>query len=347
MHQQELDFLVAKLLSGITYFKVDEERYRIIPCTPEQRLLAEHIAMEASDKLSYDQLLSEEDAKEYLQNMGIWTKQDEENYENSEKLLEDLKIKLYKHLFNHKAQKTLRGQISGVKRALFQGLMKSLTIAQMTLEWHRTNIKNQFLTAICIRNSKDEPAYNEGDFWDKDGYIMQKGINAKEADLINASQMREIARTEPWRSYWSVGQENVFGVSASHLGDRQKQIIMYAKMYDNAYQNPECPPDEVIEDDDMFDGWMLSEKKDREKDKKKKNIDKITGQKGDEIFVVADTKVEADEIVGINENSEKMRVRDRLRQVKSADAPVEEMQLKDVKMQLRRQMTEQVKGSRK
>ena len=164
MHQQELDFLVAKLLSGIVYFKVDGERHKIIPATAEQKLLAEHIATEASDRLAYDQLLSEEDANEYLNNMGIWTQEDEANYENSEKLLEDLKIKLYKNLFNHKAQKTLRSQISGVKQALFQGLIKKHSIAQMTLEWHRTNIRNQFLTAICIRNSKNESVYNEEDF---------------------------------------------------------------------------------------------------------------------------------------------------------------------------------------
>ena len=113
---------------------------------------------------------------------------------------------------------------------------------------------------------------------------------------------------------------------------------MYSKMYDNAYQNPDCPPDEVIEDDDMFDGWMISERREREKNKKKKNLDKVTDQKGDEIFVMADSPEDADDIVDVNDYSEKMRLRDRMRQIKASEDMIEELDLRDVQMMLNRQL---------
>jgi len=338
MKQQERDFLVAKLLSGIIYFKVKGDRYKIVPPTAEQKLLAEYISMEASSKLSFQQLLSEEDAEAYLSRMGIWTEEDEKNYEQSEDMVEDLKVALFKNQYNTAAQKTIRSQLAGVKGALLTALSKKLSIAHMTLENHRRNIKNQFLVAICSLDSDGSHVYGEKEFWDSDSYLMQRAYAAWEEDIITPDQLREIARTEPWRSCWSVGQESIFSMPPASLSEKQKQAIMYSKMYDNAYQNPDCPPDEVIEDDDMFDGWMISERREREKNKKKKNLDKVTDQKGDEIFVMADSPEDADDIVDVNDYSEKMRLRDRMRQIKASEDMIEELDLRDVQMMLNRQL---------
>ena len=72
MEVHEREHLVAKLLSGITFFTFNKKRYKIINPTPEQLLLASEISLENSVGVSFMQLLSEKEAKEYLNDKKIW-----------------------------------------------------------------------------------------------------------------------------------------------------------------------------------------------------------------------------------------------------------------------------------
>ena len=139
-------------------------------------------------------------------------------------------------------------------------------------------------------------------------------------------------------------QDQAVIIPSSHLNQFQRGMVAICKMYDNAAQHPDCPDDEVIDDDDMFDGWMIFENRKREKEKKKKRIDEIADQKGDELFVVAETHAEGQEIYSVNDDNEKMRLKGRFNQIRSSEAPIDEADLIDVKLDLRRQMIEQTKG---
>jgi hypothetical protein len=113
-------------------------------------------------------------------------------------------------------------------------------------------------------------------------------------------------------------------------------------MYDNARQSPEVPPDEVFEDDDAFDGWMAVQRKEAEKNRAKNNADKITGQKGDEIFMVT-SKDDRDKVYDLNDYSERMSIKKKLTEVRSAGGEeIREAQLSDVKMRLQKELAEMV-----
>ena len=73
MEKSEREYYVAKLLSGSTYFTVGRNRYKIVNPNPDQVLLAEEIAKEAVQQPAFRQLLTEEEATEYLHEKGIWT----------------------------------------------------------------------------------------------------------------------------------------------------------------------------------------------------------------------------------------------------------------------------------
>ena len=360
MEAHERERIVAKLLSGITFFTFKEKRYKIINPTPEQLLLAEEIALEDSLSLSFKQLLSEEEAKQYLHNKKIWTYDDEKALKAAEKNLEDLKEALYKSLYNKNAQDAVRKKIKGTKKAMTEAMGRKYSISPMTLEYHRRSIKNQFLCAVCTFDEDNKQMYNTKDFGVTDSTLMERAYEARENDVITHEDMRDVARNEPWRSYWMVSKQNLFGnpmlnlfgptqseaviIPSSHLNAYQRGMVAICKMYDNAAQHPDCPDDEVIDDHDMFDGWMIFENRKSEKDKKKKRLDEIADQKGDELFFMAETKQEAREIHGVNDETEKMRLERRFDQIRRSEGVLDETDLVDVKMSLRNQMMEQVKG---
>ena len=171
-------------------------------------------------------------------------------------------------------------------------------------------------------------------------------ITAEHA-LINV--LREIVRTDPWRSYWgSAPKHNIFGSTSKELNLIQRSAVLFAKMYENVYQNPDCPPDDVFEDDDMFDGWMIKERIKREKDKDKKAVDNMAGNaKGGEVFLVAENRSDADKIFAVNAQTERMKIRGREQELNAQRGDFKlEKDLRDVKMDLRNQLHSKLKDKR-
>ena len=69
MQSFEREAITAKLLSGITFFKFQGKRYKIINPNPDQMGLAEEIASEGCLSVSYKQLLSEEESKKFCEEL--------------------------------------------------------------------------------------------------------------------------------------------------------------------------------------------------------------------------------------------------------------------------------------
>ena len=118
-------------------------------------------------------------------------------------------------------------------------------------------------------------------------------------------------------------------------------------MYDSAYENPERPSDEVIDDDNLFDGWMASARKEGEKERSRQEVDKLLGSKGgghsnaDNVFVVANSPEEADKIKEMNDLNARVKMNQREKAVIDKGT-VDEHNLPDVKMELRNQAMKQM-----
>ena len=119
--------------------------------------------------------------------------------------------------------------------------------------------------------------------------ILEEVVEKLDSDLISVEEFRELARNDPWRSIWHIGKEACLGMAIIDWTDDQKTLVTFSKMYDGAYQSMECPSDEVFEDDDMFDGWMIDQRRTREKEQKQKEVDstKNVPDSAQEVFVFA------------------------------------------------------------
>ena len=362
MEQYEKERLVAKLLSGSTFFKIGRSRYKIINPNPDQILLSEEIAYEAVLEASFKQLLTDQEAADYLHNKGIWTYENEEAFKESEKTIDDMKVELFETVFDKKAADSIRRKLAGIRKAMNDGLAKKYSIAPMTLEWYRKSVKDQFLAAVCTYDMEGNRIYTENSYFNSDSHIMERAYAARQVDGIDQTQMRELARTDPWRSYWLVSKQNVFGnpsanffgprneeavvIPSSHLNQYQRAMVSVCKMYDNAQQHPDCPDENVINDDDCFDGWMIYESRKREKEQKKKRIDALADKEGDELFIMANNVNEAKEIFDVNDKGENLRLGQRIKQIRR-QGEVKEADLLDVKMDLNRQAAAQARDRRR
>ena len=159
---------------------------------------------------------------------------------------------------------------------------------------------------------------------------------------------RELARTDPFRTTWSLGGsfQGVFGISTSSATIEQKTISMYSRMYDNVQESMETPASEVIEDDDMLDGWFVVQKRKRDEEKKKSGTADIGHGGAQDVYLMADGKKDIEKIQDMNTLQGKM-VSEQRHRVVEKKGKISHEELPDVKRDLQMQssqMQSQKKG---
>jgi hypothetical protein len=156
---------------------------------------------------------------------------------------------------------------------------------------------------------------------------------------LSETQLRELAKTEPFRSMWHAGQKKVFNGRGLELTHEQKSLIMWSGLYDSLHESPDCPTDDVIQDDDLLDGWLTQQKRERESDRKKRAGEKYD-MEADDIFIPAKTPEEIENIQGLNDQGNDAVVKARHAQIQEA-GEVKHADLIDVKRDLMMQANEQ------
>jgi hypothetical protein len=163
---------------------------------------------------------------------------------------------------------------------------------------------------------------------------------------LSENSIREISRTEPWRGIWYIGKKtHIFSSSAFNLSDDQKRLLQWTFMYDNIYENQEVPPDEVIEDDDLLDGWFITRRRENKKDKKRQEIEKRLGKNKDagEVFIMAKNEDDAKDIFDMNDEMSKNIISNRIEVVKK-HGEIAHDKLDDVKKELEMQYNNNVRN---
>lgn len=114
-------------------------------------------------------------------------------------------------------------------------------------------------------------------------------------------------------------------------------------MYDKIYEHPDCPDNDILEDDDALDGWMLHQQKENKRLKKEKGVNSLLGSKNsqaDEIFLMAKNQDQKDDIVGLNTKNSDMRRQSKIQEVLSANDKILDSNLSDVRTAIRNKIQE-------
>ena len=123
--------------------------------------------------------------------------------------------------------------------------------------------------------------------------------------------------------------------------------MIWSRMYDNVYESMECPTDDVIEDDDMLDGWFILQRKKREKDKAEQEIQSQTNNQkisqSAEIFVFADNKESAKKINETNSVHSQAVKKQRMAVIQSK-GEASDLDFQDQQLKIRTQQNEMYKN---
>jgi hypothetical protein len=262
----------------------------------------------------FEPWISERQCYIKLINAGLLRPDFEPELTRLEKKLESLKIDLYKKYLDVKAQRKIKqsiritrnqhNKLSDIKSSLYSFTVKGF--ASIT--------KFEYLFLHTIYTLDDVAVHTQ------DNINHRLLTNAIVTSHLTEGDYRELARSLVWRTHHSTTK--VPFPDFTYLTDEQQQLISYSNMYDSVYKNSECPPDEVIKDDDMLDGWLLLQQKEIEDEKKKAQGKDITNKHANarDVFIMANSPEDITRINDMNDTHSKMVKQQREQELKQRGA---------------------------
>jgi len=180
--------------------------------------------------------------------------------EQVEHLSESLKNQ--KHLIK---KKKMRTELEKLKAQHTDIIEQKGRIYMMSAEYmaQETYIYNLMIGTIL--DDEEKPIWSNLDSLYQYKQQDPTSFNAIIHEFLNnqiweQSTLRIIARSFEWRLMWNLCKENLsqlFNGPLTDINSNQKMLIYWSRVYDSVYEDPNKPSEDIIENDDSLDAWLL------------------------------------------------------------------------------------------
>lgn len=333
-----IEKLFYRILIGYYYVDIKNTKYKVTYPDIQTKYHAEILYDEIIEDNKYDKVwLTKEEIKLYLEYNNTWNKEFEEKLSQNKKLLDLTKIDLYLNFSNAKKKDSNKKRIKNIQKEIDNLVTRKSSMDHLTVEDHASSIKNQYIIMNCIY-LEDELVFDNQDSDHYDSQIVQKFLLEIINNMISPSDLKKLARSELCRSYFSSCQ---IKKDFLNINDDYRHLNSLVNMYDNVRQHPECPSEEIIDDDDALDGWFIYQQEKIRKEKKKNEIlNKVGGKAKDanEVFFISNDENELKEIFDINDMQGKQQIKNLITAAKNSDKDIKWQDLGFIKESLTKEI---------
>ena len=341
---------ISKIVSGIVYLEFDGETLVVNQPSALDRYMGQKIYDQKFDEAIANGVSTREEIHKSLIENKLWSEEEEEELKAIPDKVEDIKVNLYKSYASFKAKEQIRKNLYEHKKRFSELTRKKGRFDSDSAEGYAANCRDAYLLCCSVTNIEGEKFLKSYDYLGEDYVICESILKTYYENYVHDYIARQLCKKEPWKSIWtsSKSEKSVFGKPAADLTTEQKNIISWSRMYDSIYENPDCPPDEVIEDDDMIDGWLILQARERKNAKLKAVGESITSNvKGDEVYVMADSPQDAHRIYSLNDSNSRMSIRQREQEIQQAAKENKVLQVQhstEAQMEMRNMSRDQFKS---
>jgi hypothetical protein len=320
MDARRKDNLITYLTTGQLHFVISSHPYFLSVPSIDCKIIAHTIYEETLYKNRFEKWYNHNSAFETLVRRGIISPAIDSNIKSMEERLEDLKVNLYKAMFSTSDEKKIKKEIKMVREKIEEQEKLRSDIYHLTLEGFAARIKFCILILGSLYDTiTKQRVFTDDEIKMPDFFLVDSIATKRNEFEPHLEEIREIARTQPWRSIWSLGKPNPFQKPVIELTDHQQSLMLYSNMYDNIRESMDCPPDNIIEDDDCCDGWLIIQNRKREKELKEKQVEQAVGKtNAQELFIPAKNKEDVERITSMNDTGNKMILAQRKKQIEKA-----------------------------
>ena len=300
-------------------------------------------AFEYQDALyecSFHGVLTAEDMLQVMIDNDLWTMEEEAELNSVPIRLDALKAEMYqKHVsFQSRRVEQARRMVARLRKRQQELALRRHTYDFYTQAGLARTVQLQYLISRNTTDANHDPV----DLETCNDWLLRHLLDVYATNVPGELLLRALSRNAMWRMVWSSGRQEgrVFGVPSTWLTQEQQNLIAWSKLYDNINEHSEPPDPEIIEDDDLWDGWLILQQKKREKEKR----ERAGGDKGkagaQEMYIVAETPGDAKRIEGMNDAGTAFVKRQRMAALKHHKV-VGEQQMPDSKQTISVQAAQQ------
>jgi hypothetical protein len=336
-------FYLAQIMSGYTICKVKDIDLLVGTPTPIAKMYAERAYKDALEKCMYAGIMDSEEKKQLMIRTGQWNPIEDADFEKLPEEIENLKVDLYNAYFNYKHRDAIKKNLDKKKKRFHHLALKKDRYETVTAQGYASVIRQKYLICGGTKTLDMKPYWDGLSFLFDNSHFIDALITKYVNERITDDIIRELSHSEPWRTIWSVGktESNIFGIPSTELTESQRNLMLWSRIYDSVYESIDCPPEEVIEDNDMLDGWLIVQHRKRQKERKEQH-GKKRGSGAQEEFVIVENPEDVARVEAMNSPQAKLVKAQRLG-VLNKHGKLSEQYMPDSKMKIREQAHNQTR----
>tara|TARA_R100001163_G_C5012684_1_gene158067 strand:- start:47 stop:967 length:921 start_codon:yes stop_codon:yes gene_type:complete len=276
---------------------------------------------------------------EWLIEKGVWSGKQEGDIKLFTKDIEKFKVEMYNNRHEKKKYNKIRLYLRKAESESQKLILKKTSYYENSCEGLAQTEKVSWIVRNC--SYKDGKPYEFNDT----GLSLERAMVGWQAASNPERSLRNLATNEPWSSLWNSSKKcDVKLFYNDELTMTQKQLLMWSQTYDSVYESPDCPPNFVIEDEDLLDGWFILQHRKIKADKEKEDIDKKLGKNADkqEVFIMGkNNKEQIETIEEYNDTEATIRRKSRSNALSKVDkgVAIEHINMPDVQQDLKLEAT--------
>lgn len=296
--------LVNRVLAGFLLITTITPHVLACGVSRKDKYFADVLYKNVFEQCQLSGLWNEEDLLSFLIENEIWDVDKQKRFDEIPKEIEDLKVELYNCYFKSLDKEKIRKKIKTLRSEYEKLYSFRYNYFHLTCDGVALLAKSRYLIGCGLRDENGKKILIK-DWWNKPNDVLEHCVAYITSHKISDDQLRELARTEPWRSHWNGRKAGrLFNKT---LTDDQLSLVTWTSVYDNIYQSQDCPPQSVIDDDDCLDGWMIIQRRKRGENETKNQVDELVKnpkiRSSQEIFIVAQTPEDAAKVDSLNDTT--------------------------------------------
>jgi hypothetical protein len=293
MEFYQREYFLSKVKLGYNIVDYRGKRIKIYPPDAETEFLAQEVYIRS---LEESDCMSEQEAVNLVIEEGNWnSKLEEELTVIIPKHIKYWKVKLYEDWFKINQRDTIRKYLAAPIQEEYRLQNIKHKYFLYTREYIAGYQRDLFIlsrTARCDKKSINWHEINIAEVYP----LFQQSV-------ISPTTLKELARSTSWTNYYLSCRKNGIKPFGKILTMEQKLLLHYTTFYRNIYKNPDCPDQEIIEDDDALEGWIILKNREAEAERGKKKVASMVHgklSKAGEIYLPASNVEEIEKIESLN-----------------------------------------------
>jgi hypothetical protein len=248
-------------------------------------------------------MLTEAEALAFYETTGQWSADEESQLTGLQDDIQKLKRGLLDHLFQPERLSQVRATLRRAEKVLVEKWHKRDALLMETAEKF-ADMAQQRYTIGRVTETEDGESV-----WPTTASFEMCSDNTLINHLVHhyyvgsrppERVIREVARTDPWRTLWlqSKHVHQLFDNPPVAWSAAQSDLVRWTQIYDFVYESLDRPGEQIINDDDLLDSWLIRQSdkageqaKQRENDALAKAGGRNSRQGGrNETFIVTDQR---------------------------------------------------------